>query len=376
LAAYSDAFLLILESPFVSVLRLSVAEFVHHWIVTFRESVPENREAVPCHWCCQEIRHPSIARPFRIDWVERLKEHRMVLSPCHSRRDIRPEKGLYFCRHPKVHLPGGVVDATFCGGCRLAEQPPPECPRPFSPPPAAFHDGPCFYLGDQVSEQECPSCRGSVRIKVYRCHHPAHSETKLADCSFCTDYSSRLAPGVVKTWQIGALSPQVVPRRDSDAATSPEPIQGNGLSSQFLVFAAMIIDHPLADAYALTNDAARFETLRSRLERDLWPARQLSLVLADSALDEAAQLVRLESSECRRAIQSADSFVLAPASARAVLAMWAGLNHEHMARIRCVPALRDVLARWVESARGGCFAYVRDDAVERFDESIPVGRGS
>jgi hypothetical protein len=64
--AYSEAILHILESPFVSVLRRSVAEFVHRWMVTFRESVPEYREAVPCHWCSQEIRHPS-ARPFGIN---------------------------------------------------------------------------------------------------------------------------------------------------------------------------------------------------------------------------------------------------------------------------------------------------------------------
>ena len=51
----------------------------------------------------------------------------------------------------------------------------------------------CVYLGEPFGLRDCASCRGTVRIKIYECHHPAHAETTLSYCRTCPDYQASTA---------------------------------------------------------------------------------------------------------------------------------------------------------------------------------------
>ncbi len=110
------------------------------------------------------------------------------IQPCHSRRDVDPDADLYFCAHPKVSSRANLVSSGVCKHCKLHAEPPPEQFLPFRLPPAHLYDGPCGHLGEQIDLRECKSCRGSVKVKVFACHHPSHKETTIRDCRLCEDY--------------------------------------------------------------------------------------------------------------------------------------------------------------------------------------------
>ncbi len=44
---------------------------------------------------------------------------------------------------------------------------------------------PCLYLGRQAGERLCENCRGSVRLKVFKCHHELYRETVVSECRRC-----------------------------------------------------------------------------------------------------------------------------------------------------------------------------------------------
>lgn len=50
---------------------------------------------------------------------------------------------------------------------------------------------PCLHLGDVLRLDDCATCKGTVRVKVYACSHPAHAETTLSGCRTCPDYQAR-----------------------------------------------------------------------------------------------------------------------------------------------------------------------------------------
>ncbi len=116
----------------------------------------------------------------------------MTLPPCHSRKVIIPVPDVYFCTHPEVEKPSHLVKTEDCAACRLWEGPPPKQPRPFwitNGSTAPRID--CRHLGTVTGTRDCPSCcRGSVKIKVYSCGHPNHSETTLNECRDCPDYQT------------------------------------------------------------------------------------------------------------------------------------------------------------------------------------------
>jgi hypothetical protein len=104
---------------------------------------------------------------------------------CHSRRDLPGEAEYFYCAHPRVHAPGQRVYEGVCRACGRWRDPPPEEFRPFPPPPPR---GRCLFLGAETGLRDCPTCSGSVRVKVFACAHPAHGETTLAECPACPDH--------------------------------------------------------------------------------------------------------------------------------------------------------------------------------------------
>jgi hypothetical protein len=59
--------------------------------------------------------------------------------------------------------------------------------------PAPRRTGPCVHRGPEVRQEECPTCRGRVRLKVFACG--LHGECTVARplagtacCATCPDY--------------------------------------------------------------------------------------------------------------------------------------------------------------------------------------------
>lgn len=116
----------------------------------------------------------------------------MILPPCHSRRALPEESDVYFCAHPQHHSEDNLVTLQNCRICPWWQQPPPAEFRPFYLLPSGKpRRGPCKFLGEQISLRQCGTCPGSVKVKVFACHHPAHVETTLNECTACLDYASR-----------------------------------------------------------------------------------------------------------------------------------------------------------------------------------------
>lgn len=90
-----------------------------------------------------------------------------------------------------------TLRCTVCGctreWTRTDTLPKQQC-RGATPRPAARSQAaPCVHLGSELRLQDCPTCRGNVRVKVFAC--PLHGETTLAKpieglhcCDGCWDY--------------------------------------------------------------------------------------------------------------------------------------------------------------------------------------------
>jgi hypothetical protein len=111
-----------------------------------------------------------------------------MLPPCLARRYLENEPEVYFCAHPMHHSDGDRVTAEICALCPLWKEAPPAVFREFPPSPLPPPRGRCIYLGPHKGMRDCPSCRGSVRVKVFACSHPRHQETTLAECKECPDH--------------------------------------------------------------------------------------------------------------------------------------------------------------------------------------------
>jgi hypothetical protein len=111
----------------------------------------------------------------------------MHLPPCHSRRDVDAAKELYFCAHPRLHVRNQLVTPPICHSCTLWQKPPPAEFR-VMPRGPLVRDEPCRHLGAVIELRDCAGCRGSVKIKVFACRHPAHTETTDSQCRECPDY--------------------------------------------------------------------------------------------------------------------------------------------------------------------------------------------
>jgi len=156
-----------------------------------------NYAAVCIAWCLEIEAHPSPEwNPNR--WAKFRKQMRSELKtkgipvaeerlPCRNRENsyLRAICGPF----QNVFLQSdNRVTASICRCCSYWKLPPPENPRPFVPGKPRSALGPCRFLGDQTGERECPTCRGSVRLKVFSCMHPLHEETTLGECEVCADF--------------------------------------------------------------------------------------------------------------------------------------------------------------------------------------------
>ena len=66
--------------------------------------------------------------------------------------------------------------------------PPADCMMPKEVKPAMRRFD-CLFLGPPTGQtKDCPSCKGTVRLKVFRCSHPEHGTVTSKDCAVCPDY--------------------------------------------------------------------------------------------------------------------------------------------------------------------------------------------
>ncbi|MEX0937776.1 MAG: hypothetical protein WDZ59_07935 [Pirellulales bacterium] len=226
----------------------------------------------------------------------------MAFVPCHSRREIPGQPQLYFCAHPKMMVKGNVVTRSICRQCKYCHEPPPNEFLPYRPPPFFENDGPCFYLGEQSGTRDCRTCRGSVKLKVFQCHHPAHQETTYEACKHCRDYTPQLDKGSVSTWVVGLLAASgedahvdrtqqslaragwpnthVFDVASAPAVDSQSPNSRIGTwGSWVTAIMHLLWQEPYAQAYLITFDGVVFcKGLRSFLQRELWPAGDLGFV--------------------------------------------------------------------------------------------------
>lgn len=89
-----------------------------------------------------------------------------------------------------------------------------------SPSAGMVQSKPCVHLGAAVLDADgrqatklCSTCSGSVRLKVFECHHPAHASdptTTTKGCKGCKDYQPR----------------EVQPRREAKVEAEPKVDMG------------------------------------------------------------------------------------------------------------------------------------------------------
>src|SRR5262249_7323378 len=112
----------------------------------------------------------------------------MTPPPCHSRRIIDSNSRDFFCAHRRHHSTGNVVPAEICNVRPLWKDSTPESFRPLPKEWPPKPRGLCVFLGQQIGLRNCPTCPGTVRVKVFVCSHPAHLETTLPECGQCPDH--------------------------------------------------------------------------------------------------------------------------------------------------------------------------------------------
>lgn len=223
------------------------------------------------------------------------------LAPCHSRREYDSPAGIYFCAHPQVFAAGDLVTFGICAQCRRWQEPPPDRYRSHPSGTGRSLGIPCFHLGEQTGLRECPSCQGNVRLKVFACHHPAHQETTLDECRFCSEYDPPLRAAGVRRWAVGVTT---APRRTPTLARCLQSLQVAGWNevrlfaepesilpqpssdlcvtwresilgawpNYYLGLAELYFRNPEADAYFMLEDDVIFcKNLRPYLEKTLWP---------------------------------------------------------------------------------------------------------
>jgi len=188
------------------------------------------------------------------------------------------------------------------------------CPKPKRPRRIPAYARPCLYLGGQLGERDCKSCKGSVRLKVFACSHQRHDDTTIRDCKTCADYEPRLQTGKsVAAWAVGVTT---APRREPTLARTlasltaagwpefslfaepgseiPELPPGCRLNTRAVKLGAwpnfllglteLVLTAPNADAYLMCQDDTIFCTdLRDYLEDQLWPDARVGVVSLHAA---------------------------------------------------------------------------------------------
>jgi len=167
---------------------------------------------------------------------------------------------------------------------------------------------PCFFIGNQVGERPCRTCRGNVRFKVYECQHELHSETIIPECEACLDYDAQLAQNQVREWAVGVTTAhREVPTLgrslesleragwgDYEVFAEPDAHLPGDLNKKrchirnetlgewsnfYLALVEMMLQRPLADAYLMCQDDVVYSPgLRRYLEDELWPTSRSGVV--------------------------------------------------------------------------------------------------
>ncbi len=185
----------------------------------------------------------------------------------------------------------------------------------------------CHYLGDEVGARIQPAVSGYDRLPVYECRHPSHSETTVAECRTCPDWTDqpvrdlvpieRLVPPpaerrgtLVRHWAVGVTTaPRPRPTLNScldslvrsgweeprlfvdSAVTIADRFQDLPLTfhetqlgpwpNYYLALVELLMREPEADAFLLVQDDVIFDdrhNLREYLEEMLWPADPIAAV--------------------------------------------------------------------------------------------------
>ncbi|MCA9037306.1 MAG: hypothetical protein KDA91_19355 [Planctomycetaceae bacterium] len=164
----------------------------------------------------------------------------------------------------------------------------------------------CVFLGNQSGIRECPTCQRSVKIKVFQCGHPSHSETTIHECRDCPDFQREGERGFVVNWEVAVTTaprerPTLVtcveslraagwgsfrifaepksPMTENMESVTHRPIHLGAWSNWYLSLTEMYLTNPKADAYLICQDDTIFSAgLRGYLENHLWPAPQVGVV--------------------------------------------------------------------------------------------------
>lgn len=188
------------------------------------------------------------------------------------------------------------------------------------------NNGQCCWLGEPTSNTAADPTSNSLD-RSHHCRHPNHSETTLAQCRMCRDWTQsepvsrvmsldELLPppsqrcGAVKSWAVGVTT---APRRDATLETTLDSVVRAGWSeprifmdgttrlpdrysklpitwredsvgawpSWYMALAELVLHEPNADAYMMLQDDVVLydrESLREYLERVLWPGERPCLV--------------------------------------------------------------------------------------------------
>ena len=125
------------------------------------------------------------------------------------------------------------MSSAVCRQCTHWQEPPPDRFRAFASLRGRLPNQTCMHLGQHTGFKDCPTCRGSVKLKVFACHHPAHGSTTLEDCRFCQDFDEPLGLRTVRNWAVGITT---APRTEPTIGRCLASLRRAGFES-FRIFA-------------------------------------------------------------------------------------------------------------------------------------------
>ena len=257
----------------------------------------------------------------------------------------------------------------------------------FSGESSVKNAGPCFHLGGQTGLRDCPTCDGSVRVKVFTCQHPLHQETTLRECETCPDFDARLQRKRVATWALGVTSaPRSLPTLDrclrSLAAAGwelprlfvePGTVVPDGFAhlpisrrsetlgewpNWFLSLAELVHRSPDADAYMMVQDDTIFcRNTRAFLEAELWPGPRVGIVSVYcpepyTQADDGWALI-----DTGHGMFGALTCIFPNAAARALLADPRVVNQRQRGAFKGLVDTDGVLGRWANRAGMPVFCH-------------------
>ena len=249
--------------------------------------------------------------------------------------------------------------------------------------------GPCFYLAERVGQRPCKTCRGSVRLKVFRCAHEDHDETVVRECHKCRDYEPALGKGGrVKDWSVAVTTaprrqrtltrtlmslvkagwvmphvfaepktrlPLLLPRRNVTRRRQKLGAWPNWLLS----LNEMVLRDPHADAYLLAQDDALFARgLRAYLEESLWPVERLGVISLYTAVhQDRGDKLGFYANDLGWSAWGAMAYLFSNASARALLRFPRIVNHRNRGPKDGLVNVDSVVGQWCRESGLAYFAH-------------------